>query len=407
MIEKRWIYDIECYPNLFLLCAKNVITKERRKFQVSPLGDDRALFIEWFNQEVVEMVGFNNVFYDYPILHHVLSVLWNERGRDFCSKLFTYSDNMIHGKRKVYLKDYQHFRRQIDLFKINHFDNKAKMTSLKLLEFNLKLKNIQELPFAPGTVLEDWQIRKVIEYCDNDVDATELVYDVTLPEIDLREKLSPQYKIDFTNYNSTKMGEWILVSKVIDKLGEEAVYNTYETDRGTRKEIINTKRESIALKDVIFDYVDFTTEPFEKLLDWFKSRIITETKGVFTEIPFEELTLLEPHYRMIKKKGTQKNLNVVYNDFQYDFGVGGIHGTIKPGIYEADDDYELIDVDVASYYPNLAIKNKFYPGHYGEVFCDIYEGIYVERTLYPKKQFPMENLALKLALNGSYGFVFK
>lgn len=399
----RWIYDIEVYPNLFLLCAKNVITKERRKFQVSPLGDDRALFIEWFNQEVVEMVGFNNLFYDYPILHYVLSVLWNKRGRDFCSKLFTYSDNMIHGKRKVYLKDYQHFRRQIDLFKINHFDNKAKMTSLKLLEFNLKLKNIQELPFAPGTVLEDWQIRKVIEYCDNDVDATELVYDVTLPEIDLREKLSPQYKIDFTNYNSTKMGEWILVSKVIDKLGEEAVYNTYETDRGTRKEIINTKRESIALKDVIFDYVDFTTKPFEKLLDWFKSRIITETKGVFTEIPFEELTLLEPHYRMIKKKGTQKNLNVVYNDFQYDFGVGGIHGTIKPGIYEADDDYELIDVDVASYYPNLAIKNKFYPGHYGEVFCDIYEGIYVERTLYPKKQFPMENLALKLALNGSYG----
>lgn len=399
----RWIFDEEVYPNLWLLCAKNVITKERRIFQVSPLADDRPAFMKWFNEEVVEMVGFNNIFYDYPVLHHALMVLWNLRGRDFCEKLFKYSDDLINGKKRVFLKEHQHFRRQIDLFKINHFDNKAKTASLKLLEFNLKMSNIQELPFPVGTVLQDWQIRKIIEYCDNDVDATELVYDVTLPEIELREKLSPQYKIDFTNYNSTKMGEWILVSKVINSLGEEAVYNIHETDRGIKKEIINTKRESIALKDVIFDYVQFTTEPFEKILEWFKSRTIKETKGVFSGIPFDELTSLEPHYRVQKKVGKQKTLNVVYKDFQYDFGVGGIHGSVKSGIYVADDNYELWDWDVASYYPNLAIKNKFYPAHYGEVFCDIYEGIYNERTLYPKKVFPMENLALKLALNGSYG----
>ena len=403
MIEKRWLFDIECYPNLFLLCAKNVVTKERRIFQVSPLGDDRPAFIEWFNNEVDEMVGFNNIFYDYPVLHHALMVLWNMKGRDFCSRLFKFSDGLIKGTKKSFLKDNQHFRKQIDLFKINHFDNKAKTASLKLLEFNLKMKNIQELPFPVGTVLEDWQIKEIIKYCDNDVDATELVYDVTLPEIELREKMSPQYKIDFTNYNSTKMGEWILISKVIQSLGEDAVYTKHETDRGIKKIIINTKRDSIALKDVIFDYVDFTTEPFIKLNEWIKSRVIKETKGVFTEIPFDELVSLEPHYRVIKKKGTQKNLNVVYKGFQYDFGVGGIHGTTKPGIYIADDDYELWDWDVSSYYPNLAIKNRFYPAHYGPVFCDIYEGVYIERQGYPKKTHPAENIALKLALNGSYG----
>ena len=399
---KRWVYDEEVYPNLFLLCAKNVETGERKRFQVSPLGDNRQETILWLQNEVDDMVGFNNLFYDYPVLHYALTKLWQMRGRDFCNHLFKFSSNLIGGK-KTYLKERDFVKKQIDLFKINHFDNKAKMTSLKLLEFNLRLKNIRELPYEPGKILTEDEIRTVIEYCDNDIDATELVYKETVPEIELREKLSPQYNIDFTNYNSTKIGEWILISKIIDAMGENAVYDIYDTDYGTRKVLKNTKRDKIDLNDVIFDYVAFTTEPFQRILQWFKSKVITETKGVFSEIPFEELKILEPHYFVNKVKGKQKNLNIIYKGFQYDFGVGGIHGSVNPGIYISDDDYEIWDVDVASYYPNLAIKNKFYPEHFGEEFCDIYESIYEERQKYDKKTHPAENLALKLALNGSYG----
>ena len=399
---KRWIWDIECYPNLFLICAKNCITGERRRFQVSPLGDDRKEIALWLQNEVEEMVGFNSLFYDYPVLHYALLNLWNLRGRDFCKKTFDYSTSIIKG-RKTFIKDRDVVRKQIDLFKINHYDNKAKMTSLKLLQFNLRLKNIRELPYKPGTVLTDEQIQTVIDYCDNDADATELVYIETLSEIQLREKLSGQYNIDFTNFNSTKIGEYILISKIITALGEDAVYDIFETDNGIRKKVKNTKRESIDLNDVIFPYINYTTEPFQKILEWFKSRVITETKGVFSEIPFDELKSLEPHYFIDKKVGKQKTLNIIYKGFQYDFGVGGIHGSVSPGIYESDDDYELWDWDVASYYPNLAIKNRFYPEHFGEVFCDIYESIYEERKLYPKKTHPAENIALKLALNGSYG----
>lgn len=399
---KRWIWDIEVYPNLFLISAKNCITGERRRFQVSPLGDDRGKIALWMRDEVEEMVGFNSIYYDYPVFHYAVSNLWNMRGRDFCAKLFSYSTSIIKGK-KSYIKDHEYLRKQIDLFKINHYDNKAKMTSLKLLQFNLRLKNIRELPYAPGTVLTNEQIQVVIDYCDNDCDATELVYAETLAEIELREKMNPIYGIDFTNYNSTKMGEYILISKIIQALGEDVVYDKYETDKGTRKRIKNTKREFIDLNDVIFPYVNYTTEPFQKILEWFKSRTITETKGVFSGIPFDELTSLEPHYFVEKEKGKQKTLNVVYKGFQYDFGVGGIHGSVSPGIYVSDDEYEIWDWDVASYYPNLAIMNRFYPEHFGEVFCDIYEGIYIERQGYPKKTHPAENLALKLALNGSYG----
>lgn len=400
-MNKRWIYDLEIYPNLFLLCGKVPGTNIRIKFQVSPLGDDRDAMLGWL-QVVEEMVGFNNIFYDYPMLHYALEKLWDLHPKDFCKKLFEYSDGIIHGTRRKPFNIIP-VRKQIDLFLINHFDNQAKTASLKLLEFNLKMYNIQELPYTPGTILTNNEILEVIKYCDNDVDATELVYNETLAEIELREKLSPQYQIDFTNYNSTKIGEWILISKIIKELGESAVYDYYETDRGLKKFIKNTPRETIDLNDVVFNYVQFTTPPFKKLLKWFKSKIITETKGVFTEIPFEELEVIEGHYRISPKKGKQENLNIIYRDFEYVFGVGGIHGCIKAGIYEEDENYEIWDWDVASYYPNLAIKNMFYPEHFGPQFCDIYESIYIERMKYPKSKFPAENLALKLALNGSYG----
>ncbi len=418
-LNKRWLWDIECYPNLFLICAKNVETKERKTYQVSPLGDDRISIANWLKNDVEEMVGFNSINYDYPMLHYALTDLWSLKGREFCERLHKHSKDLIRGKN-MYLDETDYIRKQIDLFKINHFDNKAKMTSLKLLEFNLKLDNIQELPYNPEVALQPSEIKEVIEYCDNDVDATELVYNATLSEIELREKLSPQYGIDFTNYNSTKIGENILISKIIKELGEHKVYRKYMTDRGERLEIINTPRESIALKDVIFDYVTFTTKPFKKLLEWFKSKVIIDTNGVFSNIPVEELKVIEGYYateklawnatkeqmvmqKMINTKNELKTLNIKQFNLQYDFGVGGLHACVPPGIYESDDEYTIIDVDVTSFYPNLAIKNKIYPKHYGPEFCDIYESIYKERKKYNKKQFPAENLALKLSLNGAYG----
>ena len=415
----RWIYDEEVYPNLFLYCAKIPGTEERRTFQVSPVADQRHDLILHLRNEVEEMVGFNNLFYDYPVLHFAITKLIKLRGRDFTGQLFKYSSKLIRSNKfppRIYP-----MRKQIDVFKINHFDNKAKMTSLKLLEFNLRMKKIEELPYPPGTVLTESQIWDVVQYCHNDSDATDVVYEKTLPEIELREKMSPMFGVDFTNFNASKMGEHILISKIVEQLGEHKVYDTVETSSGgQRKIIINTKRDEIDLNQAVFDNITFTTEPFQKILEWFRSRVITETKGVFSKIPLEEVAIIEGHYatkklkwdakkekfvlkNLINTKNQLETLNIVNFDFQYDFGLGGIHGSIHAGIYEADDEYDIKDIDVASYYPNLAIKNKFFPEHLGIEFCDIYESIYEERKKYPKRTHKMENLALKLALNGSYG----
>ena len=63
-----------------------------------------------------------------------------------------------------------------------------------------------------------------------------------------------------------------------------------------------------------------------------------------------------------------------------DFGLGGVHGAREKGVYESDDDMVIISSDVTSFYPNLAIRNKFSPGHFPkEEFCDQYEWFFNER----------------------------
>jgi hypothetical protein len=101
-----------------------------------------------------------------------------------------------------------------------------------------------------------------------------------------------------------------------------------------------------------------------------------------------------------EKKANSSPLNVVIDGFQYDFGTGGIHGC-KKGVTESGDGKRIYTLDVKSYYPNLSIRNRIFPAHLAELFCDVYEELYDERTSYDKKH--ALNKALKLALNGTYG----
>ena len=70
-------------------------------------------------------------------------------------------------------------------------------------------------------------------------------------------------------------------------------------------------------------------------------------------------------------------------------------------IIESDEGSVIVDLDVTSYYPTLAIANGFRPAHLGLAFVDIYQHLFEERKKHPEG-LP-ENAMLKLALNGVYG----
>jgi hypothetical protein len=437
-LNKLWVYDIETYPNVFTLAIGNMGTRKMRVFEISTFKDERKEMIQYLRdvkRSDGTMVGFNNEGFDYPVVHFIL------KNQD-CSvmQIYNKAQRIIDSENRWenIVRDNDKLIPQIDLFLVHHFDNKARMTSLKMLEFNMKMDNIEELPYKLGTYLTDEETRNLVRYNRHDVKATAMFLEESMGELDFRVELSEKYGKNMMNYNDTKIGK----SHFVDELERQNRGSCY-VQQGRKRKLRQTKRDSIDLSECIFDYVKFERPEFNAILNWVKSQVIKETKGVFTDLLESDLGDVAEYARLTKKRqkkpskpsedkikeykqkhpsgwlseeplksgkvsywwnwNVAESLNVVVDGLEYVYGTGGLHASIESEIVKAEDGYIIVDQDVASYYPNLAIKNRIYPEHLSEQFCDIYEGLYEERKKYPKKTHKNINLMLKLALNGTYG----
>jgi len=369
-----WIYDIETYPNVFTLAAEHAGSPIRVSYEISDWCNDSKeiiAFLTYLKESSARMVGFNNLGFDYPVLHTLIR-MGHSDARTLYDKAMAIIGSQDAEDRWVHtVNPTDRFVEQIDLFKIHHFDNKARATSLKVLEFNMRSDTVEDLPFKVGTALTPDQVPILKQYNMHDVAQTKAFYFKTTPMIRFREELTHKYQRDFMNHNDTKIGKDYFIMKL-----EEAGVACYEYGpRGRTPR--QTPRPQIALKDAVLPWIKFEQPEFTRILNWFKDQTITETKGVF------------------------KDAVARVNGFDFVFGLGGIHGSVENRVIQASDTCIIESVDVSSMYPNIAIKNRFYPEHLGEVFCDIYEYLYEQRKQYPKGS--AENAMLKLALNGTFG----
>jgi len=372
---RDFIYDIETYVNVFTLAVEHADAPLRWAFEISDWRDDSRQIIEFLmhlKDTDSRMVGFNSLGFDYPVLHTLI-----RQGKATAKNLYDKAQAIIgsqddEGRWNHMVYESDRLVTQIDLFKIHHFDNRARSTSLKVLEFNMRADSVQDLPFPFGTALTREQAGVLKQYNAHDVAQTKRFYHETRPMIAFREELCVKYPgRDWLNFNDTKIGKDYFIMKL-----EEAGVPCYDFGPKGRTPR-QTKRPQIHLKDAILPWITFEQPEFQRVLEWLKAQTITETKGVFTDL-------------VARIAG-----------FDFVFGTGGIHGSVENEIVEADSDYAVIDLDVSSYYPNLAIKNRFFPEHLGQGFCDIYQHLYEQRKNYPKGS--AENAMLKLALNGVYG----
>lgn len=453
-----WLYDIEIYPNVFTLCSVYANGKGIRVFEISDRKNDTESLLEWFRNVKIHnhrMVGFNNIGFDYPVLHYILTKarkafsegkkleITSKEIYNFGISIISSQDDDRFGKR---VKEDEVIIPQVDLYLINHFDNKARATSLKMLEFNMRSNNIEDLPFPVGKELSNEEIDILIEYNKHDVLETLKFYNYCYDALVLRNDLTKQFGFDCTNFNDTKIGKQLFINSLESE--KPGVCYT-QTMRG--RKINQTKRDKIVIKDCILPYIKFDRPEFNAILEWFKKQVITETKGVFSDILEHDLGKVAKYAQMVVKRkklsdpNDKKNkkyvpteeqiaslkqqqplgwieekelkspkgaksyywcynvaetLNVVINGFRYDYGTGGIHGA-KQGTIHSTEDRKLKTLDVASYYPNLAIENEVYPAHLGKTFCKVYKNLYEMRKASPKGS--ATNAALKLALNGTYG----
>jgi hypothetical protein len=374
-MSNDYVFDIETYPNVFTLAVEHAEAPLHWMFEISDLrNDSRQIveFLQFLKDTDSRMVGFNNLGFDYPVVHTLIRMGHSDANTLYQKAMSIINSQDEDGSRWMHLvKPTDQFVTQIDLFKIHHFDNRARSTSLKVLEFNMRSDSIEDLPFPVGTVLNREQIEVLKEYNKHDVAQTKAFYHHTLDMIHFREELTRKYQRDFMNHNDTKIGKDYFVMK-LEEAGV-ACYDFGSKGRTPRQ----TKRPVIHLRDAILPWIRFDDPEFNRVLNWLKAQSITETKGVFND------------------------LTATVNNFTFVFGLGGIHGSVESEVIESDDDHVIIDLDVTSYYPNLAITNNFHPEHLGKDFVSIYKFLFEQRKSYPKKS--AESAMLKLALNGVYG----
>lgn len=394
------IYDIEVYPNITIIGFYDPKYDRIVNYEISEWKDEWQEFIKFLfkcENNFTRWVGFNNFYYDYQVLHKLIThqpFHTMENKFQFIYKISDYIIKMSKEDRinKIVWAN-EHIIPQIDLFRIHHFDNMARATSLKKLEFNMRSHSIKDLPFKPSTIINKEQRQVLIKYNIHDLRETAKFYEKSKDMIKFREELSNKYDKNFINHNDTKIGKDYFIMKL-----QNANIKCFNI-KDNKRVPIQTKRPCINIKDIIFPYIKFLRPEFNAVLHWLKQQTITTTKGVFTEI--DDLGVLEQYANLKKIKGKFKNLNCIVDGFQFDFGTGGIHGSIPANIVESNDYYAIIDYDVTSLYPSIAIVNKIYPEHLTSKFCDIYDNMRKQRLSYAKGT--PENAMLKLALNGVYG----
>ena len=264
----------------------------------------------------------------------------------------------------------------IDLFRQKHYDGKQKSCSLKWLEFTMRMDNIKSMPIPHYARVESSkQIDSILEYNLNDVVATKKVFIINKFETDLRTKLSEKYNLHLMNASEPKLAREIFGHLLADKMGVE-----YRELRDWRSE-----RDWIKTSEIIFPYIKFKDPLLQGALDFFKG------------LEFCPSNFKSNSYDLGKVLKTFKYANLP----EVVIGLGGLHACVKPGIYESGPDWEIRDLDGKSFYPNIGIKNRLYPEHLSEDFCDIYEHLYEERKVIPKED-PV-NYVYKIILNGTYG----
>lgn len=387
------VYDIETFPNTFTLHMEMLKSSVSSTWEISEYRDDRVQLMEWFQwlaRTQTPMIGFNNVRFDYPVIH-LLFTRPNATYAELYAKaqdIFKTQENDAGWGHSV--PAWKRFAPQIDLFKINHFDNKAKTTSLKALQINMRVDSVVDMPVEVGTQLTYDEVNhKLIPYNKSDVVKTKLFAGHCMDAINFRVRLIDQLGIDVMNFNDTKIGAKILETR----LGEDVCY--YRSNENNRKIPRQTVRDQIAIKDIIFPYIQFQNPEFNRILDYLRSQVLTSDD--YHEDTDKAAT--------IRTKGVFAGLVAHVGGMDFCFGTGGIHGSVEAQRVIASGRRLIRDIDVAALYPNIGIVNKLAPEHLGQLFVEEYAQLPKDRKKfqveYGKKS--VEANSMKLASNGTYG----
>ena len=363
-VGTKFVFDIETYPNMFLVMFKEIGGNGAYSFELSQdssINTVDLLGMFWR----YETVGFNSENYDLPMIslfakYENMDVL--KEGSDFIvDNGFGYIRNFME-KYKVQVPKYNH----VDLINIAPL-----MGSLKLYTARLHCKTIKDLPFDADHVLTSEEAKAVRQYCWNDLLNTELLYEKLKPEVDLRRAMSKEYDVELRSKSDAQIAEAVLCKEIAKVLGRYP-----DKVKSVASEIVYSRP----------DFVGFQTPKLQSVL-----QTVCDAKF---ELNASGSPLLP---------GSLAKLKVKIGESTYKLGMGGLHSSENSVAHVAKENEIISDNDVESFYPRIILNQGLYPLHLGPSFLTAYEKIVNTRLEAKRNGNKVISDSLKITINGSFG----
>ena len=370
--------DFETLSNCFIGVFQHHQEDTTKVFIVHETQNDIKEFVEFLESNIKNNewhISYNGLAFDAQITTMILKkkkTIVNLSAEEITTLVYDKAQDCISRSNEGTFQEFSEKDipiKQVDVFKLNHWDNPAKSSSLKWIQYSMDWPNIQEMPLHHSATITAAQLPMILDYCKNDVGSTKRIMELSKDQINLRANLTAEYGISLYSASEPRISKELFLLFLSKKTG----IAKYELKQ------YRTQRNLINIKDILVPYLKFSTPVFQDLLDNFKMVTINaaNTKGGF-------------------------KYSMQYKGVKTDFGLGGVHGARQSGIYKAGDGMIIMSSDVTSFYPNLAIRNGWAPAHLpAKEFCELYEWFFEERKKIPKKD--PKNYVFKIILNSTFG----
>lgn len=365
--------DIECYRNYFLVMFRRVDTGRTRVYE---MYDGQRLNYSEIEQVMLQyrVVTFNGMNYDIPLLNFALAK------RALCSDLKSASDSIIVGNLRGWQFEQLHDLRtpktwdHIDLSEVAP----GVMISLKQYGARMHSKRLQDLPIDPDAFIEPDQRPALVEYCGNDLQTTIDLWERLTSGADdviaIREEVGYKIGVDLRSKSDAQMAEALLRKAVEQRRG----------DRILKPQVPVGK----TFRYVAPGFIRFNSPHLRD----HAAEIAAANFTIKADGRIAEPSVLAKRAPPVMIAGRG-----------YKMGIGGLHSVEKSVSHWAEDDTQLCDVDVVSFYPELIRKCGLAPENMGADFSVVY-GSYIDRRIAAKAAGrKTESQTFKIALNGTFG----
>lgn len=363
------VLDTECYHNYFLA---TLIFEDGRVAEFEKL-DDRVTMgdIGAIGRELVmgnhTVVTFNGHRYDMPLFS--LAMIGAGNG-----VLKEASDNII--KRNKFPWELERAYRFTTL-QVDHIDiiNLLPLfESLKLYAARINDPELQDLPFDPSETIDVLKACELRSYCIKDCQKTFRLMLNRWEQIQLRVTLGQQYDMDLRSKSDAQIAEAVIKS---------------EYEKATGNPLIKPIDQ-----DNLPQQVSYRPPPFLV----FQTKQLRSILFCLEQWSFDLDSAgkpLSPKWlsRLTREIGGRK----------YTVGLGGLHAKNRCESHYSDSEYQIIDLDVTSYYPSVILVCGFEPPHMGHHFTNIYRDLVQQRVNAKAAGDKVTAEVLKITVNGTFG----